>query len=323
MNKKIFLMLFLVFSLSACGTKSVYVQVLRPAEINLKSYKKIAIGNIQNVNAQKGGHADDISDEITTSLFLSKRFEVVDRQYLKSIQNEQKLGVSGAVDEETSIKLGKIVGAGVFVFGRIQNDKYEEEMTKGKPWTDKKGKTNQRFSRKGVYNLSVNFKVIDVETSKIIAVKTISAKIDDSETAYNGIPKKIDRNKLYRRCLNQVTHNFMKLIAPYKEEIRAEFQTDEKLPVVDKAIALFEVNEWDKGINLLDSAINNRGLKPNLLAKLHYNLGLAQMISGDFDKSSENFLKALQLNPYDDKYKKSVQRVKNERKKAERLKQQI
>lgn len=323
MSKKIFLVFFLLLFLFACGTKSVYVQVLRPAEINLKNYKKIAVGEIQNINGRSGGHADDISDEINTALFNSGRFEVIDRQHLKSVQSEHKLGFSGAVDEATSVRLGKLVGAGVFVFGRIQSDKYEEELTKGEPWTDKEGKTNQRFSRKGVYNLSVNFKVIDIETSKIIAVKTISAKKEDLETTYNGIPKKIDSNKLYRKCLNQVVSGFMKLIAPYKETVEAEFQTDELLPEVDQAVAFFEVNEWTRGINLLDSAREKTGLKSNVLAKIYYNLGVALMITGDYDKSSENFLKAMQLNPEDSTYKKSVRRVKEEKNKAERLRQQI
>lgn len=323
MSKKIFLVFFLLLFLFACGTKSVYVQVLRPAEINLKNYKKIAVGEIQNINGRSGGHADDISDEINTALFNSGRFEVIDRQHLKSVQSEHKLGFSGAVDEATSVRLGKLVGAGVFVFGRIQSDKYEEELTKGEPWTDKEGKTNQRFSRKGVYNLSVNFKVIDIETSKIIAVKTISAKKEDLETTYNGTPKKIDSNKLYRKCLNQVVSGFMKLIAPYKETVEAEFQTDELLPEVDQAVAFFEVNEWTRGINLLDSAREKTGLKSNVLAKIYYNLGVALMITGDYDKSSENFLKAMQLNPEDSTYKKSVRRVKEEKNKAERLRQQI
>ena len=135
----IFVILILAIILSSCGTTAMYMNVKRPAEINLKGYQKVAIGDVVDQRNRVNRHSRDISDELTTTLFKSGYFEVLDRQHLAKVLEEQGLAQTGLIDENSAVEIGKLIGAGVFVFGRIQNDKYEEKTSKGKERKDKKG----------------------------------------------------------------------------------------------------------------------------------------------------------------------------------------
>ncbi|MEE9163132.1 MAG: CsgG/HfaB family protein, partial [Candidatus Neomarinimicrobiota bacterium] len=146
--------------LAACGTTSVAVTVTRPAEINLREYRKIAIGDIVDQYGRKGRHASDLADEITSVLFASQQFEVLNRENLARIMSEHALSETGIIDESTAPEIGKIVGTAALVFGRIQTDHYQEDLTKGDPYKDKEGRSHQIHSRKGVYRVTANLQVI-------------------------------------------------------------------------------------------------------------------------------------------------------------------
>ena len=306
-----------------CGTTSMYIKVKRPAEINLKGYQKIAIGDIVNSKNRVDKHSQDMSDEFTSTMFKSGYFEVLDRQHLAKILEEQGLAQTGLIDESSAAEIGNIIGAAAFVFGRIQTDKYKENTSKGKISKDKEGKTHQPNYRDGEFNLSVNAKIIDIQTAKILGVKTLTSIKKQRKTADNKPAPKIDRNSLYRQCLNDISSQFMKLVAPYETTVKANFETDDDLPEVKQAITFFKIGEWDDGLNLLQNATEKSGLKSKIKAKAFYNLGLAQTYSGDFENALVNLKEALKLNADSSRYKSAIMNAKAEREKAEKLKAQL
>jgi len=306
-----------------CGTTSMMITVKRPAEVNLKGYQKIAIGDIVDRSGEKTSHSKDISDDITSSLFTSGHFEVLDRQHLENIIKEHKLNLTGFIDENTASELGDFIGAAVLVFGRIQTDKYDEETSKGKPWTDKKGNSHQSFYRKGIYNLSVSLKITDIKTAKILAVKTLSSGYKSSTSADNQWPEDIDKSSLYTSCLKDLCGQFMRMVAPYDIQVKAAFQTDKLLPEVNQAMTQFQIGEWDEGMILLEKATQKSGLEPKVQAKAWYDFGLAQMYSGKHDESISNFKKAMSLIPASSTYQKAIVNAKAEKEKAEKLKEQL
>ena len=257
--KKIIVSLMILVIVS-CGTTAMMMNVTRPAEVNLKEYNKIALGDIVDEDGKADRHAKDIADFITTSLFESGKYEVLDRQNLQSIMSEHKLSLSGLIDENTATELGKIIGAAALVFGRIQTDNYDEETSKADPWVDKKGNRHQTHYREGTYSLSVNLKIVDILTAKILAVKSLSASYSSSKHKDNGWPEEIDTSYLYTKCLIKVTQDFMHLVAPYDVQIKAKFQTDKKLAEVDQAINQLKIGEWEEAIGLFISATEKTGI---------------------------------------------------------------
>ncbi len=316
-------LLILVLFCFGCGTTTMRINVKRPAEINLKNYNKIAVGDITDEYGRKSRHSKDVADSITTTLFESKHFDVLDRQHLQAVIEEHKLNFSGIIDESTAGELGKIIGAAALVFGRIQTDDYKEERTSSDGYTDKDGNYHKKYYRNGVYTLLVNIKVIDIQTAKVLAVKTLAASYKDKTSADNKTPPKINASALYTSCINNIKRQFLKMVAPYVVSVNATFQTDSKLPEIDNAIIQFKIGEWDEGMKLLEETTKKPGLEPKVLAKVYYDLGLAQMYRGEFENSKQNLKKALSINPGSTVYQKALIQLKAEKKNAEKLKEQI
>lgn len=316
------LVLFSGALLNGCATKALKMHVTRPAEINLKNYNKIAIGDIVGEDGKVSNHSRDIADKITSALFESKKFEVLDRQNIDTLLKEHNLSASGLVNEKTAAELGEFIGAAVLVFGRIQTDSYDEEITKGTQWTDKKGNSHQTITREGQYKLTVHLTVVDMKTAKFLAVKDMPAVNKTSTSADKETPEKIDPDILYTKCLNKITGDFMRMVATYTVEVTALFIKDAKLPELDQALTQFGIDEWDKGISLLESATQKSGLEPQIKAKAFYNLGLAQTYTGRNDEAIENLKQAITLDPKSSKYSNALVTAKKEKEIADKLKQQ-
>ncbi len=58
-----------------------------------------------------------LSENLTVSLLQTGGLQVVERQRLKDLLAEQKVSAAQLADEDTRVKLGRIVGAGRMVFG--------------------------------------------------------------------------------------------------------------------------------------------------------------------------------------------------------------
>ncbi len=315
--------LFLALVIASCGTSSIYINVKRPAEINLKEYRKIAIGDIVDQYGRKGGHAKDMADEITSVLFTSGQFEVLDRQNLARIMTEHSLSETGIVDESTAPEIGKVIGTAALVFGRIQTDQYKEDLKEGEPYKDKKGRTHQINTRTGSYRVSANLQIIDIQTARILAVKSLSADQTATRIADGKDPASIDRNALYAKCLKDISEKFIRMVAPYDVRVRAAFLTDKLLPEVDQAISYFRIGEWEEGMTLLRGTIGKTGLTLEVQAKTFYNLGLAETYAGQFDEAVEHLKTALSLNPKSRRIQNAILRAKMEKESAEKLKEQL
>lgn len=338
------LSLLLLLFLAGCATSTFYFTVKRAADINLKGYDKIAVGDFTGGSDLEKERGNDVRSEITTALFKSSLFEVVDREHIDRIIAEQKLDNSGLIDEKTAAEVGKVIGAAAFLSGRVQSSKYEEDHKLGSTYKDKMGKKKNTYIRVGSYNLIIIVKVVDIKTSKILAVKTLHSSAHDSSSATfdagtsNDLVKAIlvlsgnetkneappiDQGALYVKCIKDVTAQFMKLISPYEDRVRANFEKDKMLPEVEHALAFFKAGEWEDGIGFLQSAMKKGGLSNEVKAKAYYNLGLAQTYTGAIDEAMGNLKEAIMLNPGSSAYSRALRKAKKEKVKAEKLKAQI
>lgn len=80
---------------------------------------KIAIIPFSDLQKNASNLGIYIAEELTTKLYQSGRFEVVERNLLQKILDEQKLSVSGFIDDETAVSLGKVLGVGAIATGTL------------------------------------------------------------------------------------------------------------------------------------------------------------------------------------------------------------
>jgi len=94
-----------------------------------------------------------VAEWFITALVKTGRFDVVERAMLRKILEEQKMGLSGIVDEQTATKLGKILGVKVIISGSVMK----------------------------LQNIiEINARIIDVETASIIAAENVKATASTS-----------------------------------------------------------------------------------------------------------------------------------------------
>ena len=122
------LVVFLLIITSACA--QVQTAKIRTAggptmdQIQAEKYNgpkaRIAVVRFVDKSA-KGAHevGQGMADMLTTTLFQTNRFIVLDRQDLDAVINEQDFAAAGRVSEETAAKIGEIEGADLLIFGAV------------------------------------------------------------------------------------------------------------------------------------------------------------------------------------------------------------
>lgn len=278
----------LVLVSSACSRTTVSVPRLRPAEVNLAAYKRLAIGGI-------GGHGGDVLvADLTQALMETQRFDVLDRQHLKEVIKEQDFAVSGRVSDDSAVSIGQMIGSSALLVGDISHYKYDEQVAKKNTTctiTEKQGKKNvtksipcTKYSRNAAANLSVAFKLIDTESGKILAAKSHTASRNKASGDQDSEPPPfLAQDPLLAECRHQVVSEFVKVIAPYKENISVELLDDGDAPELEQGNNYAKLGNWRQAMALYGTALERKELKPAVRAKGLYNLGVALGYSGDYD----------------------------------------
>jgi len=79
--------------------------------------KKIAVLEFSDIDGVTTKFSRIIAEELTTQLFGNKNFSVIERQLLNRVIEEQKLSLSGQLDEKSVKSLGKILGVDAIITG--------------------------------------------------------------------------------------------------------------------------------------------------------------------------------------------------------------
>ncbi|MCD4818003.1 MAG: CsgG/HfaB family protein [Candidatus Cloacimonetes bacterium] len=87
--------------------------------LSQENKSKIAVMEFSDLNGNITEFGKYLAEELTTRLFMTKHFVVVERQKINEIMKEQKLGISGLIDDESAISLGKIFGVDAITSGSI------------------------------------------------------------------------------------------------------------------------------------------------------------------------------------------------------------
>jgi TolB-like protein len=125
---------------------------------------KIAVIPFQDLsNDTRTTFGKYIAEELTTALFSSGKFNIVERNLLTKVLDELKLAQTGAVDPASAKELGKITGVDAIVTGTIQDL---------------------------VNRVAVNCRLIETQTGNIFAAA--SEKINKDETITQLINQTIE-----------------------------------------------------------------------------------------------------------------------------------
>ncbi len=87
--------------------------------LNKEQSSKIAVIEFSNLQGRTTHLGRYVAEELITRLFRSGEFEVIERQLLNRVLQEQELSLTGILDEASVVKLGKLLGVQAIATGTI------------------------------------------------------------------------------------------------------------------------------------------------------------------------------------------------------------
>jgi curli biogenesis system outer membrane secretion channel CsgG len=139
--------------------------------------KRIAVMNFEDKTDKSygwGGHYKDagegMADMLITALVKTGRYLVVERTELQKVMEEQALGLSGAVTQQTAAKVGELLGAELAVFGVVSEFGY----SKGEMGGAKKGVGGFGVGVKSqTATVAVDVRMVNTSTGEIIGAEDV------------------------------------------------------------------------------------------------------------------------------------------------------
>jgi TolB-like protein len=132
------------------GMEDLSAQIVN--EMVVQNKTKIAVIEFSDLEGNRINLGKYTSEELTTKLFQSRKFNVIERSMMEKVYKEQQLSISGIIDEKSARQLGKILGVDAICSGTI---------------TDL-GKT-----------VKINARLISTETGSLFSVASVEIEKDD------------------------------------------------------------------------------------------------------------------------------------------------
>ena len=161
--------------------KTQAVTIEKPKDVFVGPKKKISVVEFENKTAygqRRLGTA--ASDVLLTELGKSEKFILVERAKLDKIMEEQKLQTTGMIDVNTVSQMGKILGLDAVVVGSISQ------------FGVKTGGSDYLLtqSKQQVAECTVDIRVIEVETGKILYIDSGKGMAKSSKGSFLGMGTK-------------------------------------------------------------------------------------------------------------------------------------
>lgn len=301
----------------ACATVTVRVPVVRPAEIDLHGKNELVINGISAPIAMMPA-ANEINDRLKNAVVDCGRFKVVDRQHLERLNAERS---------PSATERSRLTGS-IMVFGRLEKSGYVEKVSSNKDVCTRTSGEKEvnypctRNERVGQADVTVAFDVVDVQTGENLKAKRLVCTERRSMVANDAKPAPIEGRALIEVCNERVVQDFVKAIAPWEDVVAATFLRDRELPSLEVGINYAKQGEWGDAIDrfkvAVDMASGNAELTPSVVAKTHWDLGLAYEFSAQFDRAMAEVKLAYDLTQ-DEDFLQEISNIKTLKSDQQRL----
>jgi hypothetical protein len=111
----------IAISLSGTAATGVEGALARAAEQTLKNVPTRSKIAIVYITAQDRSTTEYVAGELEY-IWVNAGYTIIDRSQLDRIRREQNFQMSGEVDDDTAVSIGKIIGANIIVTGRVDGE---------------------------------------------------------------------------------------------------------------------------------------------------------------------------------------------------------
>ncbi|MBS4058202.1 MAG: hypothetical protein KGZ82_12855 [Bacteroidales bacterium] len=239
--------------------------------------------------------------------FKTDMYTVVERSQIEQVLKEQRIGLSGLIDENTAAQVGKLLGLDVILIGDVEYDVKNEYPSSNYVGFDGKSKTTYCHVRS--VTVQASLKIISVETAIIIGTETSRVSSQD---------KKCDEEKssiateeqLLNSCLKKSARTFVDYFTPGFQLMRYDLERiklKELKKQADEASNFIENGNIDRALPLFYAIYEADSYNP----KAAYNLAALYEMVGSFDEALEYYTIASNLEPANTLYTDGLHRAKS------------
>ncbi len=293
------------------GSKRLSILVTRPAEINLRDFDKIAIGEIKGSGS---GFVSKLSDwgkflqgveskdtwlrrfsaEMSQALSQSGRFELLDYESLK-------IG-HGRNDVEGNVAL---ISGGILAYDYDEEETRENVKQKDKKTTKKT--SNRKYDRRGTARVEVQLRIVDLQTSRILASRKFSERETvrtSGKTQSEASIDNADRRRLFAACTADIVQSLVRMIVPYTERVYVSFETAKEMPELERGFRMVDAGNWDAALNIFQESTQTYSNSTEV-HKAYFNLGLSYMYTDRFDQA-RTALQEANARKFSGKYRNAI-----------------
>lgn len=135
--------------------------------------KRIAVFSFENRSKSGwswytgGSPGDGMADMLTTELVKSGKYTVIERDQIAKIMQEQNMGMSGRVTEQSAAKVGKLLGVELAVMGAVTEFGASKGGTGGRIKGIRLGVSKQKAS------VAIDVRIVNTNTGEILAAENV------------------------------------------------------------------------------------------------------------------------------------------------------
>jgi len=159
-----------VLILQGCGPTATVVSsggptIVEAQNVDAAGKMRIAVARFENKSAYMVG--EGMTDMLTSALFRTGRFIVLERENLDAVLQEQKLSSVGVINEKTAIPAGLLEGAEFLVLGAITMFEPDARGVR----TAVGGAKQSR--------VAIDMRIVDSTTARVVASVTVEGSATD------------------------------------------------------------------------------------------------------------------------------------------------
>jgi hypothetical protein len=234
-------------------------------------------------------------------------FTIIERSQIDRVLKEQRMSLSGAIDERTAARVGQLLGIDAIIIGEITWEQRKEHSTRDKITLELK--TEKENCTENLVTSEASMKIINVETAEIIGTLALRERITDKKCGGDQ-DKVASGSDLLAANLRIVARKFADYFSPSYEVRQYELER-------------IKVRNLRKQANEAGSFIDNKNIE--LALPLYYaiyqedpynpsaayNLAVLMEIVGSFEEAAGYYEIAGQLDASNTVYSDGLKRAHN------------
>jgi len=241
-----------------------------------------------------GDKADQVADAITSD-FVTGGMEVMDRQHLQSTIAEHQLNLSGMVDQQTAMAMGKFLGSTALIFINVQRAATAQQSLHDFV-EDSRRIQHVRYISQTRASLKVSVQTVDLTTGRTFQAKVFEANPVVQTSSIDQCCAEFPTDfEVFDAAIQTVVSQVHAQFLPWTEE-RKVFFFDDKDCQLKVAFNLLKAGDLDGAAKQSEANVVACQAGPKVdakkLAHSLYNVGMTAFLASDYAKASDFFAQA-------------------------------